>query len=1006
MPRCIRNELRLSAIFRSQYEKSTQFEISAVTSIPVDNSRQLYAFATTAGEILIQDNLSSDPIIRIATDDDIVDLAFNRSDDDDDRFKLAVAHSGGLLRVWSPFEGILEAEFETGSEIISVHPTRISVLLRTADCEVRRFDARSAKVTDTMSGFSKSQDIRYIFSDIRQSLVGLVDGFGQLFIYDEERPLAPLVSEKSYNEAFSVAVSEKIVALVCPMKIILFMLDLNSKAILEPIKAILGTGWEFACIMSPTKILGFSKTEIFELIAEDTLSRISRDLKVKKHNVISTTRLEIFQADGRIEEIVLFNDQNKVKIIQWALGRKFVADSRVTHQSLASDGSHIFLIQYISSDGLRAIPLGIPEASIELDIPVSGELTSLSGSALDRRILAGFSSGQICCWITGTSQVEFKLSNISMCPIIRIDRVGNNLWSSLDSMGCICVVDRDRKILKFQPNMLIPLLLKRYDYEVTIDALSDTVSCSVFHPRASEIVHQETWSVTKQHPVSRKERSSGLKPSTQIELLNKIRVRKHSYPLQNQILSIDVGISLGCSNKELLDSVFYTPQKNPHIQIGVSVESLVTGTCQGVFFSDIPKSGALNTLLGIQAPTHKAGFTGWRGALDLLLNFLQNENTKAENRLVAQLKREIILLHEKGDLGYISSIITKRDVDAWENILVWIALGVCPHMLEGYRQAVTEIEREETPLSAITAYYISLVESLLLKTNSRKARLFEISLLTDSFAFVRCFVRNKPLFHEVFSTLFNQVSASDPLTSGVVTKLLLAIGQRNMASFGKRLALIVKTTHMSETPLLLIQKMIQQYRIHSIRSLPILFESVVLPCLDPMDYKVRKTSVGPVTELFKTMNKLYPMTSFHQNKQKIAIGSTQGQILVYDVRAGTKWRVLEGHTGAISAVSFDSSGKYLSSYSATDNTVRVWHLTMTGGINSGASGSLLGGLLGSGGGKCVLVKQLGETTETEGDRIKHPFDLNFRVDGVKIRWTSDQDILLVRETGDGVQIRL
>ena len=1002
MPRCIRNELRLSAIFRSQYEKSPQFEISAVTVAPVHNSRQLYAIATTAGEILIQDNLASDPIIHIATDDDIIDLTFNRSDDEEEPFKLVVCHSGGLLRVWSPFEGILEAEIETGSEIISVHPTRISVFLRTAECEVRRLDARTARLTDKMSGFSKSQDIRYIFSDIRQSLVGLVDGFGQLFIYDEDRSVTPLVSEKSYNEAFSVALSEKIVALVCPMKIILFRLDLNSKATLEPIKAILGTGWEFSCILSPTKVLGFSRTEIFELIAEDTLASISRDLKVKNHNVISTNRLEIYQTDGRIEEIVLLEDKSIIGIIQWSLGRTPVADSRVTHQSLASDGSHIFLMQYIIGDGLRAIPLGIPDASIDLDIPVSGELTSLSASALDRRILAGFSSGQICCWMTGTSQVEFKLSNISMCPIIRIDRVENNLWSSLDSMGCICVVDRDRKILKFQPNMLIPLLLKRYDYEVTIDALSDTVTCSVFHPRASEIVHQETWSVTKQHPCSRRQPGSGLKPSTEIELLKKIRVRKHSYPLQNQILSLDVGISLGCSNKELLDSVFYTPQKNPHIQIGVSVESLVTGTCQGVFFSDIPKSGALNTLLGILAPAQKARSTGWPGALDLLVKFLQKDNTKAENRLVGQLKREIIRLHERGDLGYINSIITKRDVDAGDNILVWIALGVCPHMLAGYRQAVTEIEREETPLNAITAYYISLVESLLLKINSRKARLFEISLLTDSFAFVRCFVRNKPLFHEVFCTLFNQVSSSDPLTSGVVTQLLLAIGQRNMASFGKRLALIVKTTHMSETPLFLIQKMIQQYRLHSIRSLPVLFESVVLPCLDPMDYKVRKTSVGPVTELFKTMNKLYPMTSFHQNKQKIAIGSTQGQILVYDVRAGTRWRVLEGHTGAISAVSFDSSGKYLCSYSATDNTVRVWHLTMTGGT----SGSLLVGLLGSGGGKCVLVKQLGETTETEGDRIKHPFDLNFRVDGVKIRWTSDQDILLVRETGDGVQIRL
>jgi WD40 repeat protein len=159
------------------------------------------------------------------------------------------------------------------------------------------------------------------------------------------------------------------------------------------------------------------------------------------------------------------------------------------------------------------------------------------------------------------------------------------------------------------------------------------------------------------------------------------------------------------------------------------------------------------------------------------------------------------------------------------------------------------------------------------------------------------------------------------------------------------------------------------------------------------------------------------MTSFHQGKQKFAIGSTQGQVIVFDIRSATKWRILDGHTGAISAVGFDQTGKYLCSYSATDCTVRVWHIT--GGGVTGVSGptvihgnsagptSILGGLLGSTGGKCVQVKQLGTIDEDKAvNGIKHPFNMVYRINGVKIRWTSENDILLVRENGQGIQIRL
>jgi WD40 repeat protein len=328
---------------------------------------------------------------------------------------------------------------------------------------------------------------------------------------------------------------------------------------------------------------------------------------------------------------------------------------------------------------------------------------------------------------------------------------------------------------------------------------------------------------------------------------------------------------------------------------------------------------------------------------------------------------------------------------------------------------VSEIELNEFPVSGLTHSLVSIVETCLQRIKDGTIRWFELGLFTDAFPFAKKLITNKSLFHDVFCVLFSWIEPRGP-KSNLAADCLITIGFRKPTSFGKRLSLMIKTTHAPEVPLFLLQRLVDRYRMHSIRFLPALFESIVLPCLDPMDYRVRKASVEPVTEIFKNLNKFYPMTAFHQNRQKFAIGSTQGQVIIYDVRSGTKWRILDGHTGPISAVGFDASGKYVCSYSATDSTVRVWHLT-GGGVpgvtavvvssQSSTTSSLLGGLLGSTGGKCVQIKQLGQIdTDMISVGIKHPFCLNQRIHGVKIRWTSETDVLLVRENGQGIQIRL
>lgn len=72
------------------------------------------------------------------------------------------------------------------------------------------------------------------------------------------------------------------------------------------------------------------------------------------------------------------------------------------------------------------------------------------------------------------------------------------------------------------------------------------------------------------------------------------------------------------------------------------------------------------------------------------------------------------------------------------------------------------------------------------------------------------------------------------------------------------------------------------------------------------------------------------MIDFHHDSQRLAVGTNIGPIAIYDVRTSAKWRVLEGHSGKITCLKFNTSGHYLVSYSASDLTLRLWKVGNTG----------------------------------------------------------------------------
>ena len=56
---------------------------------------------------------------------------------------------------------------------------------------------------------------------------------------------------------------------------------------------------------------------------------------------------------------------------------------------------------------------------------------------------------------------------------------------------------------------------------------------------------------------------------------------------------------------------------------------------------------------------------------------------------------------------------------------------------------------------------------------------------------------------------------------------------------------------------------------------------------------LREGCLGASTSALRELVKRYPMMAFHQGTQRLAVGTTDGVVLIYDLRTATKWRILQ-----------------------------------------------------------------------------------------------------------------
>ncbi|GAC93303.1 hypothetical protein PHSY_000868 [Pseudozyma hubeiensis SY62] len=108
-----------------------------------------------------------------------------------------------------------------------------------------------------------------------------------------------------------------------------------------------------------------------------------------------------------------------------------------------------------------------------------------------------------------------------------------------------------------------------------------------------------------------------------------------------------------------------------------------------------------------------------------------------------------------------------------------------------------------------------------------------------------------------------------------------------------------------------------------VANLPRLAEAVV-KSLDPTHTTMREAVVNAATVMISELVSTYPSVSFFGGGQRLAVGTHEGAVIVYDLKTATRLYVLEGHRRRADAVSFSPDGRRLVTVSLEEGRVLIW----------------------------------------------------------------------------------
>ena len=100
----------------------------------------------------------------------------------------------------------------------------------------------------------------------------------------------------------------------------------------------------------------------------------------------------------------------------------------------------------------------------------------------------------------------------------------------------------------------------------------------------------------------------------------------------------------------------------------------------------------------------------------------------------------------------------------------------------------------------------------------------------------------------------------------------------------------------------------------------------IMKLMSPTNKELKSICMENSKKVLSSLIINYPMIAFHQNSQKLAVGSVDGKIFIYDMATGSIWKNLSAHFTQISALIFDSTGNSIISYSAQEHLLKCWRI--------------------------------------------------------------------------------
>ncbi|XP_008202181.1 WD repeat-containing protein 7 isoform X3 [Nasonia vitripennis] len=106
---------------------------------------------------------------------------------------------------------------------------------------------------------------------------------------------------------------------------------------------------------------------------------------------------------------------------------------------------------------------------------------------------------------------------------------------------------------------------------------------------------------------------------------------------------------------------------------------------------------------------------------------------------------------------------------------------------------------------------------------------------------------------------------------------------------------------------------------------------IILHCLDPGHLKTK-----PLNEVFPAVCR-FNQVSHYPPTRRIAVGSRTGHIALYELRGTVKCQSIIAHQAPVTALAFSPEGKYLVSYSCSENKLCFWQQISSGMFGLGNS---------------------------------------------------------------------